>query len=122
MPIYEYECHKCGELFEKIQKFSEPELTTCECGKAGAVKKRISAAAFHLKGSGWYVTDFRDKGKKSADDSAGKNESGDSDKSDDSSASTEKETAGDDKTSSETPKSVADSSSGESSGSSSSTD
>ena len=64
MPIYEYQCKKCGEKFEVLQKFSEAPLKRCECGQKGAVKKLVSAAAFHLKGDGWYVTDFRDKGKK----------------------------------------------------------
>lgn len=63
MPIYEYECQKCGKVFETIQKFSDPRLTECLCEEKGPVTKLISAAAFHLKGSGWYVTDFRDKGK-----------------------------------------------------------
>lgn len=77
MPIYEYECQACGHRLEKIQKFSDDPLTDCpECGKAD-LRKLISAAAFQLKGSGWYVTDFRDKGKKSA-----KQETSASDKSD----------------------------------------
>ena len=63
MPIYEYECQKCGKVFETIQKFSDPRLTECLCEEKGPVTKLISAAAFHLKGSGWYVTDFRDKDK-----------------------------------------------------------
>ena len=62
MPIYEYECQDCGTVFEVIQKFSDPELTDCRsCDNERPVKKLISAAAFHLKGTGWYVTDFRDK-------------------------------------------------------------
>ena len=64
MPIYEYECQQCGKVFETIQKFSDPRLTECLCEEKGPVTKLISAAAFHLKGTGWYVTDFRDKGKK----------------------------------------------------------
>ncbi|MFT5393019.1 MAG: putative FmdB family regulatory protein, partial [Gammaproteobacteria bacterium] len=63
MPIYEYKCQDCGKVFEAIQKFSDPELTACRCEKEAPVKKIMSAAAFHLKGSGWYVTDFRDKDK-----------------------------------------------------------
>ena len=63
MPIYEYECRGCGELHEFIQKFSDGPKRKCpSCGKL-RLKKLISAAAFHLKGEGWYVTDFRDKGK-----------------------------------------------------------
>ena len=67
MPIYEYECQQCGKVFETIQKFSDPRLTECLCEDKGPVTKLISAAAFHLKGTGWYVTDFRDKGKKTGD-------------------------------------------------------
>ena len=63
MPIYEYECQQCGKVFETIQKFSDPRLTECLCDAKAPVTKLISAAAFHLKGTGWYVTDFRDKGK-----------------------------------------------------------
>ena len=63
MPIYEYECRGCGEQHEFIQKFSDSPKRKCpSCGKL-RLKKLISAAAFHLKGDGWYVTDFRDKGK-----------------------------------------------------------
>ena len=64
MPIYEYECGACGERHEFIQKISEAPKRKCpSCGKS-KLKKLISAAAFHLKGEGWYVTDFRDKDKK----------------------------------------------------------
>lgn len=63
MPIYEYECRGCGDRHEFIQKFSDGLKRKCpSCGKP-RLKKLISAAAFHLKGDGWYVTDFRDKGK-----------------------------------------------------------
>jgi len=67
MPIYEYKCDTCGHVTEAWQKFSDPPLSTCEvCG--GAVKKIISANTFHLKGSGWYVTDYasRSSGHKTA--------------------------------------------------------
>ena len=74
MPIYEYECGACGELHEFIQKFSDGPKRKCpSCGKL-RLKKLISAAAFHLKGDGWYVTDFRDKGK-SKDKGKGKSDS-----------------------------------------------
>jgi len=57
MPIYEYKCDTCGRVTEAWQKFSDPPLSTCEvCG--GSLKKIISANTFHLKGSGWYVTDY----------------------------------------------------------------
>ncbi len=63
MPIYEYECNGCGSKHEFIQKFSESPKRKCpSCGKS-RLRKMVSAAAFHLKGDGWYVTDFRDKDK-----------------------------------------------------------
>ena len=71
MPIYEYECNACGDRHEFIQKFSDGPKRKCpSCGKS-RLKKLVSAAAFHLKGTGWYVTDFRDKdGKKKQDGAA----------------------------------------------------
>ena len=60
MPLYEYQCKKCGHRFEKIQKFSDKPITKCpECG--GRVEKTISAPAVQFKGSGWYVTDYAKK-------------------------------------------------------------
>jgi putative FmdB family regulatory protein len=57
MPIYEYRCLDCGHQFELMQKFSDPPAETCtSC--TGTVQKLISRSAFHLKGSGWYVTDY----------------------------------------------------------------
>jgi putative FmdB family regulatory protein len=57
MPIYEYRCLDCGHQFELMQKFSDPPAETCtSC--SGSVQKLISRSAFHLKGSGWYVTDY----------------------------------------------------------------
>lgn len=57
MPLYEYQCEKCGEVFEKMQKFSDEPLTTHEkCG--GNVHRLLSAPALQFKGSGWYVTDY----------------------------------------------------------------
>ena len=77
MPIYEYECRGCGGRHEFIQKFSDGPKRKCpSCGKL-RLKKLISAAAFHLKGDGWYVTDFRDKGK-SKDKDKGKPDSAES--------------------------------------------
>ena len=62
MPLYEYECEKCGHRFEKIQKFSDPPLEVCpKCG--GALHKMQSAPAFQFKGTGWYVTDYAKSGK-----------------------------------------------------------
>jgi putative FmdB family regulatory protein len=57
MPLYEYRCSKCGNVFERLQKFSDEPLTVHEdCG--GPVERLISRSGFHLKGSGWYVTDY----------------------------------------------------------------
>jgi putative FmdB family regulatory protein len=59
MPIYAYRCEACGHAKDVLQKMSDPALTTCpHCG-AEAFKKQLTAAGFQLKGSGWYVTDFR---------------------------------------------------------------
>ncbi|MFH1076441.1 MAG: zinc ribbon domain-containing protein [Pseudomonadota bacterium] len=60
MPIYEYECKKCGAVEEVWQKISDKPLTTCKACK-GDVHKVISQSTFHLKGSGWYVTDYANK-------------------------------------------------------------
>jgi putative FmdB family regulatory protein len=60
MPFYEYECTKCGNLSEVFQKVSDPPLKKCsECN--GKMRKLISQSTFHLKGSGWYVTDYASK-------------------------------------------------------------
>ncbi len=60
MPIYEYECTKCGKVIEIMQKFSDPPLTECtHCH--GRLRKLISMSTFHLKGTGWYVTDYARK-------------------------------------------------------------
>ena len=57
MPVYEYQCTQCGEIKEAFQKISDSPLTTCSNCK-GSLKKLISQCTFHLKGSGWYVTDY----------------------------------------------------------------
>lgn len=63
MPIYEYSCVSCGHHLEAFQKMSEAPLETCpECQKS-TLTKLISAAGFQLKGTGWYATDFKNKGK-----------------------------------------------------------
>jgi len=59
MPIYAYRCESCGFGKDVLQKMSDPQLTQCpECGK-DSFRKQVTAAGFQLKGSGWYVTDFR---------------------------------------------------------------
>lgn len=66
MPIYEYECSLCGHRLEAFQKMSDAPLINCpECNKPN-LQKLISAAGFQLKGTGWYATDFRNKGKPEA--------------------------------------------------------
>jgi putative FmdB family regulatory protein len=72
MPIYEYECGACGDRHEFIQRFSDGPKRKCPACGALRLKRLVSAAAFHLKGSGWYVTDFRDKDKKKGDGKDGK--------------------------------------------------
>jgi len=67
MPLYEYECEKCGHRFEKIQKFSDKMLKKCpECG--GRIEQMISAPAVQFKGSGWYVTDYANKSQSPSSD------------------------------------------------------
>ena len=62
MPLYEYQCESCGRRFERIQKFSDPLVEICPtCG--GKVHKLLSSPAFHLKGTGWYATDYSRKDK-----------------------------------------------------------
>lgn len=64
MPIYEYRCSACGQEHEALQKVTEPPLTECpSCGRPG-LQKLLTAAGFHLKGSGWYATDFKGGAKK----------------------------------------------------------
>ena len=62
MPIYEYQCEACGNQLEALQKMSAAPLARCPACDNDTLKKLISAAAFKLKGSGWYETDFKDKG------------------------------------------------------------
>ena len=66
MPIYAYKCESCGYAKDVLQKMSDTPLTDCpQCG-ASSFKKQLTAAGFQLKGSGWYVTDFRGDGGASA--------------------------------------------------------
>jgi len=77
MPIYEYECTKCGRIDEAVQKISDNPLTTCRhC--SGELHKLISQSSFHLKGSGWYVTDYAGKTQHASDHSENKKDSSDS--------------------------------------------
>ncbi|MDP2852994.1 MAG: zinc ribbon domain-containing protein [Smithellaceae bacterium] len=60
MPIYEYQCKKCGKQFEAFQGITEPDLKTCKFCK-GKVHKMMSLSSFSLKGAGWYATDYAGK-------------------------------------------------------------
>ena len=64
MPIYQYQCTDCGHALEALQKMSDPKLVDCPECQAPALKKQVTAAAFKLKGTGWYETDFKNSGKK----------------------------------------------------------
>ena len=69
MPIYEYRCQSCGHELERIQRMNDEYLTDCpDCG-AAELRRLVSAAAFRLKGAGWYETDFKKDGKKNLHDS-----------------------------------------------------
>ena len=75
MPIYEYRCESCSHKLEKLQRMSDGKLVDCpECEKP-ALKRLVSAAAFRLKGSGWYETDFKKDNKRNLADSSGKDSS-----------------------------------------------
>jgi putative FmdB family regulatory protein len=113
MPIYEYHCSKCGD-FETMQKMSDKPLTTCPTCRR-KVTKLISSTTFHLKGSGWYVTDYARKGEgggakaadkkgedKKSDDKKSDDKKSDDKKSDTATATTGESTASD-SSSSETP-------------------
>ena len=67
MPIYEYACPDCGYTYDHMQKLADAPIAACPKCASTKYYKKISAAGFALKGTGWYVTDFRDGGKKPAD-------------------------------------------------------
>lgn len=86
VPIYEYQCKNCGHQLEAFQSLSEAPLTDCpSCGKPD-LTKLVSAAGLQFKGSGWYLTDYSDKGKAKAQEKA-KQEGSDSSSSSNSSSS-----------------------------------
>jgi putative FmdB family regulatory protein len=66
MPIYAYKCGSCGHAKDVLQKISDPALSVCPACGAEQFSKQITAAGFQLKGSGWYVTDFRGNGNSAA--------------------------------------------------------
>ena len=69
MPIYEYKCEACGYKFEKLQKISDDPLKICPSCEAPKLSKLVSAAAFRLKGGGWYETDFKTSDRRNVSDS-----------------------------------------------------
>lgn len=94
MPIYEYECTKCGNVEEALQKFSDKPLTRCgHCN--GKLTKLVSQSTFHLKGSGWYVTDYANKSKDSAKPSKKETQSKSAESKSSDSATDSKKTASD---------------------------
>ena len=82
MPIYEYECEKCGRRFEFLQKVGDEPKKVCPCGEGGKLRRLISAPAIRFKGSGWYVTDYAHKNsgpsaeRREGDGASGPKESG----------------------------------------------
>ena len=90
MPIYAYRCDACGHQKDVLQKMSDPTLTVCPSCGAESFAKQLSAPAFQLKGTGWYVTDFRDKANKAngGGKSAGDGAKAGEDKADSKAAST----------------------------------
>jgi putative FmdB family regulatory protein len=79
MPLYEYQCEACHRRFEVIRKFSDPELEVCTlCGK-GPVQRLMSSPAIQFKGSGWYITDYSQKGKAGSESSTSSTSSSSSD-------------------------------------------
>jgi putative FmdB family regulatory protein len=75
MPIYEYRCHECEAVFEVIQKFSDEPIDECESCGAKNPAKLVSTSAFHLKGGGWYATDYSGKTTGSSTETESKSES-----------------------------------------------
>ncbi|MGJ8669940.1 MAG: FmdB family zinc ribbon protein [Oceanococcus sp.] len=71
MPIYEYRCNSCEHEMEALRKMSDPPLTHCPACETENLVKRISAAAFRLKGGGWYETDFKKEGQRNLAGDAG---------------------------------------------------
>lgn len=74
MPIYQYACDACGHRLEALQKISDDRLTECPVCQKPTLIKQLTAAAFRLKGTGWYETDFKNAGAKPASESSGDKE------------------------------------------------
>ena len=113
MPIYEYVCDNCSHHLEALQKLSDEPLVFFSLFGEAALRKQVSAAAFRLKGTGWYETDFKNSDKKKPAESKGK-ESGSDSTSDSASSSGTKDKSSGASTSSSTTDSSSKSSSGKS--------
>jgi putative FmdB family regulatory protein len=105
MPLYEYECDACGGRFEVIQKFSETSEECRRCGK-GPVRRLMSSPAIQFKGTGWYITDYAQKGKPGGEPAAGKSETGETKKSEKSDSATTDSSAKSESSSSTSPPST----------------
>jgi putative FmdB family regulatory protein len=82
VPLYEYECEACGRRFEAIRKFSDAPLEVCRhCGK-GPIHKLLSSPAIQFKGTGWYITDYAQKGKSDSSSTTPAGKTGDTPKAD----------------------------------------
>jgi putative FmdB family regulatory protein len=69
MPIYAFECTRCGHRFDRLQKLSDADPTACpDCGAEGDVRRQLTAPSFRLAGGGWYETDFKKDGKRNLAD------------------------------------------------------
>jgi putative FmdB family regulatory protein len=75
MPLYEYRCEACRQRFEVIRKFSDPELGACTLCGEGPVHRLLSSPAIQFKGSGWYVTDYSQKGKSGSESTGSSSDS-----------------------------------------------
>ncbi len=110
MPLYEYECESCRKRFEKIRKFSDPPLETCDLCGTGPIRKLFSSPAIKFKGSGFYITDYAKKSSIEGEAGGAKTGSSESDSSTKSDASTSAQKS-DAPSKTETPSSKSESSS-----------
>ena len=106
MPIYEYECKSCSTVQEVLQKISDPAPAECPSCHKGPLVKLLSRTGFILKGNGWYVTDFRDGGKKAASGASEESSGGSSGSSSSGASSSESTSSNGSSDSSSTPSST----------------
>lgn len=110
MPIYEYQCAKCGHKLEALQKMSDEPLLDCPDCEQAALTKLVSAASFRLKGSGWYETDFKTGDKRQLADSGKDEQSKDSKKDSEGASAKEKPAQSPDNKNTDKPKTASKSS------------